>query len=156
MNIKCAYTDLVKIEDLKRHPENDKIHPDNKDLNERLARVIKYQGWRFPIVASKQTGYIIAGHARLESAKILGIKEVPVDYQDFDNYDQEISQLVADNALQEWREINLSAINEIVIPELDGANFDFEMLAIKDFTLDVSEKEKTKKIKKCPECGFEF
>ena len=131
---------------------DDAIHKDDSDLNERLAEIIKYQGWRFPILVSKQTGFIIAGHARQRAAQILKYNKVPIDVQDFDDYDQEISQLVADNALQEWRPVNLAAVNEIVVPKLDGSKFKIEMLGIKKFKVDRAEKKQ----KTCPSCGHLF
>ena len=45
---------------------------------ERLKRSIREWGLVEPIVVRRQDGTIIGGHQRLEAAKALGMREVPV------------------------------------------------------------------------------
>lgn len=135
--INCEYEKLVPVKELKPHPKNRNDHPD--DQIARLARVIEYQGFRHPIIVSNLSGFIVAGHGRLAAAKKLKIKEVPVDYQDFGSEEQEYAFLVSDNAVALWAELDLSGINAD-LGDL-GPDFDIDLLGIKNFTLDVADKE---------------
>jgi len=88
---------------------------------------------------SRNSGFMTAGHLRLLAAKELGMKQVPVNFQHYDNEDLEYADLTADNALQEWSEIDMAMINA-EIGNFDPS-FDIDLLGIKGFTLDVFEKE---------------
>jgi hypothetical protein len=66
-----------------------------------LADLVRSVGWRFPIVVSKRSGFIIAGHARLLAAQRLGLEVVPVDFQEFATESEEMIQLLADNKIPE-------------------------------------------------------
>lgn len=108
----CSYDKLVKVEDLLPNPKNPNTHPiaQIKILSEN----IRYHGWRHPITVSKLSGYIVAGHGRLESAKDLGVSIVPVEYQDFASEDNELAVLVGDNRLAELSTIDLNSLSDIV------------------------------------------
>lgn len=126
--------DLFKwepIESLKPHPKNRNTHP--ADQIERLAKIIGYQGWRHPIIVSKQSGFIVAGHGRLMAAKVLNLPIVPVHYQDFVDADQEYAFLVSDNAIALWAELDLSGIHKD-LPELGLG--DLDLLGIQGFELE--------------------
>ncbi len=136
INVHCAYDELVKIKDLKPHPQNRNKHPE--DQITRLAKIIEYQGIRSPIKVSKRSGFITAGHGRLEAFRRLKIKEAPVNYQDYDSDEQEYADIQSDNAIASWAELDLSGINSD-IGEL-GPDFDLDLLGIKDFVLDPADK----------------
>lgn len=108
----CSYDKLVKIEELIPHPKNPNTHPQNQIKI--LAQNIRYHGWRHPIVVSKLSGYIVAGHGRLEAAQELGVSIVPVEYQDFSSEDNELAVLVGDNRLAELSSLDLNSLSEIV------------------------------------------
>jgi len=127
---------LVAISELKPHPKNRNTHP--KEQIERLAQILKYQGWRYPVKVSTRSGFITAGHGRIEAAKLNGWKEVPVSYQDYESEEQEIADLVADNAIASWSDLDLSGINADIV-EL-GPDFDIDLLGIKDFVLEPADK----------------
>lgn len=137
MKIRCEYKKLVPLEELKPHPKNRNAH--SAEQIARLAHIIEYQGVRHPIIVSNLSGFIVAGHGRLAAAQKLELKEFPVDYQDFESEESEYAFLVSDNAVALWAELDLSGINAD-IGEL-GPDFEIDMLGIKDFTLDVSEKD---------------
>jgi len=137
MKIKCEYNKMALLSELKENPRNRNKHPGEQI--DRLARVIEYQGWRHPIIISNLSGHIVAGHGRLEAAKKLKLKEVPVDYQDFESEEQEYAFLQSDNAIALWAELDLSGINAD-LGDL-GPDFDLDLLGIKNFTLDVADKE---------------
>jgi len=136
MIVHCAHDGLVAIKDLKPNPQNRNSHP--KEQIERLAKILDYQGWRYPIKVSKRSGFITSGHGRLEAAKLLKLKEVPVSFQDYTDEAQEYADLTADNAIASWSELDLSGINSDMLDL--GPDFDIDLLGIKDFVIEPIEK----------------
>ena len=126
----------ISIDELKSDPKNRNKH--SPEQIDRLAKIIKYQGWRWPIIVSKQDGLIKAGHGRLLAAKKMGLKEVPVSYQDFTSAEQAYAFLTSDNAIAAWAELDLSGINTD-IADL-GPDFDIDLLGIENFVLEPAEK----------------
>lgn len=108
----CAYDKLVKVEEVIPHPKNPNTHPQNQIKI--LAQNIRYHGWRHPIVVSKLSGYIVAGHGRLEAARELGVSIVPVEYQNFASEDNELAVLVGDNRLAELSSLDLNGLQDII------------------------------------------
>lgn len=137
MKIRCEYKKLVPLSELKPHVKNRNKH--SEDQIARLAQIFEYQGIRHPIIVSNLSGFIVAGHGRLDAAKKLGLKEFPVDYQDFSSEEEEYAFLVSDNSIALWAELDLAGINADM-PDL-GPDFDIDLLGIKDFTIDPAEIE---------------
>jgi len=135
MEVHCLYDKLVRVSELKEHPKNRNVHP--QDQIDRLAKILKYQGWRAPVKVSKRSGLITAGHGRLMAARHAGWKEVPVNFQDYDSDEQEYADLQADNAIALWADLDLSGINAD-LGDL-GPDFDLEMLGMKDFELVIGD-----------------
>lgn len=145
-----------------KHPKNPNKHP--KEQIERLAEVIRYQGWRQPIIVSKRSGLIVAGHGRLEAAQFLDSPKVPVIYQNFDSDEQEYACIVSDNAIAAWASLDLAAINA-ELPSL-GPDFTLDHLGLRDFILEpaelptgsmeLSQKDFENFNHICPRCNFEF
>ena len=117
----CSYDKLVKVEGLIPNPKNPNTHPQNQIKI--LAQNIRYHGWRHPITVSKLSGYVVAGHGRLEAAKGLGVSIVPVEYQDFASEDNELAVLVGDNRLAELSSLDLNGLQDIV-DGFKGNDFD--------------------------------
>jgi len=136
MIIHCKYDALVDPSKLKDSPFQTNRHP--KDQIERLAKVISYQGFRYPIKISKRTDTITTGHGRRDAAILSKWNEVPVVYQDYEDDDQERADVTSDNAVALWAELDLKEINA-QIGDFDPS-FDIDLLGIKDFTLDVADK----------------
>lgn len=129
----CAYDKLVKVGELIPHPKNPNTHPQNQIKI--LAQNIRYHGWRHPIVVSKLSGYIVAGHGRLEAARELGVSIVPVEYQDFVTENNELAVLVGDNRLAELSTLDLNGLQDII----DGfkeTNFDAILAGFEPTDLD--------------------
>lgn len=84
--------------DLHPHPRNPNQHP--KSQIEALCASVRRFGWRDVVTVSKETGYIIKGHARRLAALALQI-ECPVVYQSFSSESEELAYVVADNRLAE-------------------------------------------------------
>ena len=110
--IHCEYTELKEPSSLVGHPQNPNQHGDEQIRL--LSQIIKHQGWRNPIVVSTRSNFIVAGHARLKAAELLKVKEVPVDFQDFESEADEYAHLVADNRIAELAEVDNVAIVELI------------------------------------------
>ncbi len=151
---------MVDIGKLKRHPKNRNRHP--KEQIKALAEIIKYQGWRKPIIVSKRSsGYMTAGHGRLEVAELLKMKQVPVNYQHYKDWKQEYADVQSDNAIALWADLDLSGIKSDV--KEFGSGFQLDLLGIKDFksvSLEtIKEKELDENIEtktECPSCGYKW
>lgn len=138
MKIRCEYTRMVPVGELKPNPLNKKLKKHTPEAIERTAKVLEYQGWRRPITVSNQSGLISVGHKRFYAAKLRGWETVPVSFQDYDDETQEHADLVSDNALNEWDTLDLGGVNEVV-PDM-GPDFDVDLLGIKGFVLEPADK----------------
>lgn len=127
MKILCAHTEIVPVSDLKPHPKNPNRHP--PEQIELLAKVIDHQGWRAPIVVSKLSGFIVAGHARREAALKLGFAEVPCDFQDFATEADELAHLLADNHIAELADEDGLMLKDI-LKQLDDSGLDRALAGI--------------------------
>lgn len=136
--IKCSYSALVPIEDLKLkfNPKNRNVH--SKEQIERLAQILKYQGARYCAKISMRSGLITSGHGRILAAERAGWTEYPVDYQDYEDDAQEYADMTADNSIAAWAELDFAGINAD-LGDL-GPDFDVDMLGIEDFKIDVADK----------------
>ncbi len=62
-----------------------------------LAGILRVNGWREAIIVSKLSGLVVKGHGRLQTALHMGLKEVPVEYQHYDDAQAELADMIADN-----------------------------------------------------------
>lgn len=120
----CAHDAIVPLEKLVPNPKNPNTHSDEQV--KLLARIIQATGWRQPITVSNRSGFIVKGHGRLMAARMAGLTEAPVDFQEYANEAEEWADLVADNRLAELSEIDNAMladifqeinISEIPVPE---------------------------------------
>lgn len=109
ISIHCKYDELVDPKTLKDHPKNRNKH--SQDQIDRLAKLYTYHGVRHPIIVSKESGFIVAGHGRKAAALKAKLKRVPIVYQSFLSDDHEYAFIQADNAIAAWAELDLSGIN---------------------------------------------
>jgi len=128
----CAHTELVETEKLVPNPRNPNCHPESQI--KLLAKIIKAQGWRNPIVVSKRSGFVIKGHGRLDSAKLLECERVPVDFQEYDNEAAEWADMLADNKIAELAENDNEELKAL-IKELDG-KIDLDLTGFDEDSLD--------------------
>ncbi len=122
--IHCAHDSEVALADLKPHPKNPNTHPESQI--ELLAKIIKEQGWRNPIVVSRRSGFITKGHGRLAAAKLAGLEVAPVDYQDYASEKEELADMIADNRIAELAEADRSMLRELA-EQLDDGAFDMDL-----------------------------
>jgi len=141
VDIKAKDIKLVPIEKLTPDPKNENTHSE-KQL-EVLAKIIKANGFREPLIISNRSGYIISGNGRYESARIIGMEELPVIYQDFENEAEETRHRLASNEIARHAVLDedkmIVNLKDLDI-DLDG--LDFEELGLIDFELNISEDEK--------------
>lgn len=135
IKIHCLYDELKDPSELREHNKQTNTH--TKDQVNRLAQIITYQGWRYPVKVSKQTGMITCGHARVQAAKIINCK-VPVNYQNYETPEMEIADVTSDNAIAAWADIDLTLVNNFALDL--GESFNLDLLGIKDFSLDLGDK----------------
>ena len=128
----CSFDRAVDLVDLVEHPSNPNKHSDKQIAL--LAKIIRNQGWRNPVVVSNRSGFIISGHGRLAAAKLLNVENVPVDYQDFASEAEEHAHLIADNRIAELAEIDGNELAGL-LRQLDG-RIDMELTGFDQVSLD--------------------
>lgn len=135
--IKSKEIKIVPIKSVKFYSRNRNKH--TKEQIQRLKKLLEYQGMRVPLIVDQETNEVIAGNGRLEAMQKMKWKEIPVIYQSFDSEEQRYAFSVSDNAVAGWAELDFSGIN-LDIGDF-GPDFDLELLGLKDFTVDVADKE---------------
>jgi hypothetical protein len=131
MEIHCAYDELRDIDLLVPNPKNANKHPERQ--LKYLAKILAHQGWRHPITVSNRSGFIVAGHGRLEAAKLNGWTQAPIDFQDFASEADEYAHLIADNKIAEMAEHDDSMMIETI--KADFPDIDLELLGLPDLNL---------------------
>lgn len=162
MKIYAKFDELIDVALLKPSRFQTNTHP--PEQIERLAKIIRYQGIRRPATVSNRSGDLVTGHGLVEAIKLNGWDKVPIQYQDFEDDDQERAHVTSDNSISAWSEIDLKAVNALVV-DFDP-NFDIDLLGLKSFTVDISERdtnpdreendESGAQRSECPRCGYEF
>lgn len=129
----CAHDKIVETDSLVGNPRNPNKHP--KEQISALAKIIKRQGWRHPIVISNRSGFVVKGHGRLLAAIELAVSEVPVDYQDYESEASEYADLMADNKIQELSELDMKMSAEILKDIKDSGDIELEISAFTEDAL---------------------
>jgi hypothetical protein len=158
IQIKCVFSKMENIQDLKPHPKNPREH--SKRQIKALAEAIKRNGFRRPIIVSSLSKVIIAGHGTCEAAKLLEMEEVPVDYQNFESSAEEAAFLVSDNHIARMGTTDSKMVAEIMqdFGGLDLESFGFnesERLSFFDQPSADDGDDKKKTDKKTTKNGFE-
>src|SRR5665811_2049346 len=133
IKIHCSFDKMVDIESLKPNPKNPNKHPEEQIRL--LSNIIKAHGVRTCIQVSNQTGFIIRGHGRYLAMKKLGLKKVPVNYQDYNSPAEELADLVADNKIAELSFIESKIIKDIW-GDLEAANYDIQLTGMSNEDMD--------------------
>ncbi len=151
--VRIGEIEMVAIDDLHPHPDNTNDH--SKAQIKQLAKIIEYQGWRYPIKVSLQTSFITSGHGRLLAAKLMGWTHVPVDFQEYDTDEMELLDVIADNAIATQAELDMAKINDLMVRI---GPIDIELFGMADLKVDVSELPGIKEVKEtqCPACGHKW
>ena len=136
MKIQCSYKELVDVQALVPNPKNPNMHGEKQI--KMLSKILDFQGQRIPILVSNRSGFIVAGHGRLEAIKALGWEKCAVDYQDFESEAQEYAHMIADNKIAELAKHD----DSMMIDELKDIDIDdFELLGMEDFEIPLEPDE---------------
>ena len=130
----CSHDEIVDIMNVIPNPKNPNTHGERQI--EILSQIIKAQGWRKPITVSKRSGFIVAGHGRLQAALLLQSEKVPVDYQDYATEAEEYADLVADNRISELSEIDHELLDSLLEEIREFEDFNFELTGYADYEID--------------------
>jgi len=137
--LKIQSTEIVMVNPANLVPYDKNMNDHTPEQIDRLIKLIEYQGFRDPLIVQKGTNIIAAGHGRAEAAMKMGMKEVPVTYQEFDSEAQFYAFVVSHNAIAKdsWASLDLSKVNAGMLDL--GPDFDIDMLGIKDFIIEPAE-----------------
>jgi DNA modification methylase len=105
--------------------DNPRLHKDRQI--KALAKSIESFGFNIPIATDAQ-GKVLAGHARLEAAKRLGMERVPVIRLDHLSPEQARAFRIADNKLSEMSSWD-DGLLKVHLKELSAVNLDFDLEA---------------------------
>lgn len=125
----------------------------------KVAVSLQEFGWRQPIVVD-EGGVVIAGHTRLEAAKRLQMKQVPVHVATGLTPAQVKAYRLADNRSAEEAEWDPELL-AVELEDLRAERFDLALTCFDPAELVASvgaagEPDKKPTIKTCPHCGEEL
>lgn len=115
----------LPIESISPDPKNPRVH--RREQVRAIARSIEAFGFNAPILVDKKNR-IVAGHGRLEAAKLLGMTDVPVVRLEHLSEQKAKAYLVSDNKLTDrshWDDGKLA----LCLKELQEIALDFEIEA---------------------------
>ena len=125
------------VDDLKANPRNARTH--NPRQVEQIAASVREFGWITPIVVDED-GVVLAGHGRLQAARLLGLTGVPTVQVKHLTAERKRAFMLADNRLAElagWDESLLT----IELKELSDLNIDFDFEVTGFGTVDLDRLE---------------
>ena len=96
--LKITYVKTKKLKLWRDNPRK------NDEAAKRLSVLLKTHGVRSPIVVWRKTNEVLKGNTVLKAARLAGIKELPVTYQNFKNVQEARAYAIADNKASEWAE----------------------------------------------------
>lgn len=126
----------VAVSKLRPYERNAKKHPSYQ--LEKLVQSIQEFGFISPCLIDKENN-IIAGHGRVEAAKMLGMETVPCVYIEGLSEEQRRAFIIADNRLTELGGWDFEVLQE-ELKELDASGFDIGLTGF-ELELDPEEKE---------------
>jgi len=163
IKIHCKYDKLILLDEFIPHEMNTNKHPEKQI--EVLAKLIKRNGVRLPIIISNLSSKCVSGHGRFDAFKLLGMEKIPVVYQDFDDIPAEYRFLESDNLIASFAEHDQDKmLDNLKDLDIDLESIDFEELGLIGFELpnfrpgDIEDQGKLDELEPkwvtCP-CGCE-
>jgi DNA modification methylase len=128
----AAKVEIWPIEKLTANPRNARIH--GPEQIEQIRASLREFGWTMPVLV-RENGMLIAGHGRLEAAKLEGITEVPTIVARGWSEAQCQAYAIADNKLTEssrWDEELLG----LELGDLQAVGFDLALTGFDQDELD--------------------
>jgi len=132
IEVHCSYDKIVPVKKLRPRKKNPNKHPEEQILL--YGKVLKGNGWRRPITVSNLSGFITRGHGARLAAIELGLKSVPVDYQDYESEDAEWADILADNELARKAKMDMPMVADI-LSDFEG-DFDKELTGYMEAEID--------------------
>ena len=126
----------VKIADLKPYPKNARTHSP-KQIRQ-IAKSIKEFGFTNPVLIDKDN-CILAGHGRVEAAKLAGLTEVPAVVISHLTPAQKKAYILADNRLAElsgWDK-NILKVELEELQSIEDGDFDLTLTGFDTPEIDV-------------------
>jgi len=140
MNLEKRSIVYQSIDQLKPNPHNARTH--SKHQIRQISESIREFGFTNPVLVDAEN-QIIAGHGRVEAAKLLGLTEVPTIRLDRLTREQIRAYIIADNKLAEnagWdKEILAIELQELLA--LESADFDVTITGYEVPEIDVILEE---------------
>ncbi len=118
--LNIEYMDVAK---LSPHPANARTH--SKKQITQISRSLRKFGFRLPILV-RRDGVIIAGHGRVDAAKLISIERVPVVFCDGMSDDETRAYMIADNKLAENADWDMEALGD-EFKSLFALDLDFDL-----------------------------
>ncbi len=115
---------------LKPFAHNPKIHPENQI--QQIAASIEEWGWTIPILIDEKNN-VVAGHGRLEAAKLLKIDSVPCMVAKGWSDEQKKAYVIADNKIAEKSGWDDDLLKDL-LNDIEG--FNIELTGIGELELD--------------------
>ncbi|MGO9325069.1 MAG: site-specific DNA-methyltransferase [Terracidiphilus sp.] len=140
MHIEKVSVVYQRIDQLKPYPHNARTHA--KHQIRQIAESIRTFGFTNPVLVDAEN-QIIAGHGRVEAAKLLGLQEVPTIRLDQLTKDQIRAYVITDNKLAEnagWDK-EILAIEFETLLALECADFDVTITGFEIPEIDLILKE---------------
>jgi DNA modification methylase len=131
-----------------------KPHPANPRIGHAIGKIVKSMetfGFTNPILTQKGTDYILAGHGRIEAAKKMNLKEVPVIELALTDT-QAKAYLITDNKLTDSSEFDDDLLKNLLL-DLKIENFDLDITGFNTDELigiDVLQKQEADEIPEIP------
>lgn len=117
------FVKTVKISELKPYPKNARTHSP-KQIRQ-IAKSIKTFGFTNPVLVDKDN-CILAGHGRVEAAKLAGLTEVPVVCITHLTPAQKKAYILADNRLAELSGWDKDIL-KVELEEIQSIECDFDL-----------------------------
>src|SRR5436305_370351 len=115
----------VPVAQLRPDPRNPRTHAERQITQ--IARSIKTFGFNVPVLADRE-GNLLAGHGRVQAARRLGLRDVPVIRLEHLTPEQARAFSIADNRLAETSSWDDRLLAE-VLRDLASVNLDFDLEA---------------------------
>jgi DNA modification methylase len=128
----AAKVESWPIERLTTNPRNARIH--GPEQIEKIRASLREFGWTMPVLV-RENGMLIAGHGRLEAAKLEGITEVPTIVARGWTEAQCRAYAIADNRLTDSSHWNEELL-QLELGDLQAAGFDLALTGFDQDELD--------------------
>jgi len=128
----AAKIEFWPIDRLTVNPRNARLH--GAEQIEQIRASLREFGWTMPVLV-RENGMLVAGHGRLEAAKLEGIAEVPTIVARGWSEAQCQAYAIADNRLTESSEWN-DELLRLELDDLREAGFDLTLTGFSETDLD--------------------